>query len=114
MAPAQHREVGEPAGQLHPMGTPGEHQPLGQVRGAGLTPLRLTKVPWCSGCLGSRRAQGRALILGVLRVLCWPCLQELEREECCFPFHWGSSHLLCVEGSKLLGWFGSRREHAEV
>lgn len=30
------------------------------------------------------------------------------------PQHWGSSHLLCVEGSKLLGWFGSQREHAEV
>lgn len=30
------------------------------------------------------------------------------------PQHWGSSHLLSVEGSKLLGWFGSQREHAEV
>lgn len=30
------------------------------------------------------------------------------------PQHWGSSHLLCVESSKLLGRFGSQREHAEV
>lgn len=69
MAPAEHRDVGERAGQLHPMGTPGEHHPLGQVREAGLVPLRLTKVPCCSGHLGSRRARGRALILGLLRIL---------------------------------------------
>lgn len=30
------------------------------------------------------------------------------------PQHWGSSHLICVEGSELLAWFRSQREHAEV
>lgn len=58
MAPAEHREVGEHAGQLHPMGSPGEHQPLGQVRGARLTPLRLTSVLWCSGYLVQGEPRG--------------------------------------------------------
>lgn len=106
MAPAEHREVGERAGQLHPMGSPGEHQPLGQVRGARLTPLRLTNILWCSGHLGSRRAQGRALLLGLLRALWWPSLQELEGEECCFPFHSTGAHPTCFVWRAANSWGG--------
>lgn len=36
-----------------------EHPWRASLERAGLMPVRLTKVPWCSGRLASRRAQGR-------------------------------------------------------
>lgn len=64
-------------------------------------PWRLIEVPWCSG-----RAQGRALVLGLLRALCWPCLQELEREESCFPFHSTGAHPTCFVWRAANCWGG--------
>lgn len=52
------------------------------------------------------RSQGRALILGPLRALWWPCLRELEREECCFPFHSTGAHPTCLVWRAANCWGG--------
>lgn len=45
-------------------------------------------------------------MLGLLRAPCWPCLQELEREECCFPFHSTGAHPTCFVWRAANCWGG--------
>lgn len=108
MAPAQHREARERAGHPWRASAPGPGErgwahAIGADRGSLV--LRAFGLQESPG-LGSHSWSAESTVVAM------PAGAGEGGVLLSLPQ--GSSHLLGVEGSKLLGWFGSQREHAEV